>query len=420
MIIEKDMTEKETLLKRIGELESKLLESNSIIDAIKEGSVDALVLHNEGVPKIYSLQSADYTYRILIEKFAEGALSISDTGLILYCNDSFAKLLGKPINQIIGTYLNSYIDSVGQFENIKTAMASGHGKGEIILNVDGKKLPVHISLSNLHPQIPAIGIVVTDLYEKKKHEQAIELYQRQLEIKVNELNQTNINLQQFVHIISHDIKEPIRKIITYADLLNSTNTSPLDPKQLNSLRVINDSTKRLNSLVDDLIKYALNTQKVEFIKVDLNQIVKEVLEDLELLVNESNATIKYKELPAINGSPIQMRQLFSNLLSNSIKYRKKTDTPKITISAEMVDCVDVYYPNKKFHKLIVQDNGIGMDNKHLGNIFAIFQRVHHADKYEGNGIGLAICKRIMENHSGKIEAESTLNDGSTFNLYFSA
>ena len=173
-------------------------------------------------------------------------------------------------------------------------------------------------------------------------------------------------------------------------------------------------------MVDDLIKYALNTQKVEFIRVDLNQIVNEVLEDLELLVNESKASIKVKELPAITGSPIQMRQLFSNLLSNSIKYRKKTDTPKITISAEMVDCVDVHYPNKKFHKLMVQDNGIGMDHKHLGNIFAIFQRLHHSDKYEGNGIGLAICKRIMENHSGKIEAESTPNDGSTFNLYFSA
>jgi signal transduction histidine kinase len=416
------MTEKisydnETLLKKIEELESKLLETNSIIDAIKEGSVDALVLHQDGTPKVYSLQSADYTYRVLIEKFREGALSISEAGLILYCNDSFSRLLNKPINNIVGTFFNSYVDSVGKFEDIKNGLKTGQGKGEIMLNVEGQKIPIYISLSDLQPQVSAIGITVTDLSQKKKHEEAINLYQRQLELKVNELNQTNINLEQFVHVISHDIKEPIRKILTYSTFLDSLDADSLNKRESNALRVIKNSTQRLNSLVSDLVKYAFSTQKMELSDVDLNHILNDVTEDLELLIDANDASITFNQLPVIYGSTVQMRQLFSNLLTNAIKYRKKNETPSIHISTEIVDCIDPHYPNRKFYKVMVKDNGIGMDNKHLGKIFAIFQRLETSVN-NGNGIGLAICKRIMENHSGKIEAESTPNDGSTFNMYF--
>src|SRR4051812_38500621 len=118
----------EILLAEIEELKNQLFEANNIIDAIKEGSVDALVLNKEGKPNIYSLESADYTYRILIEKFGEGALSIAEDGLILYCNEHFAKMMGAPTNKIIGTYFNSYVESVGQFQLLRNALVNGPSK----------------------------------------------------------------------------------------------------------------------------------------------------------------------------------------------------------------------------------------------------------------------------------------------------
>lgn len=414
----KELNDNALLLEEIAELKAQLYEANNIIDAIKDGSVDALVLNKDGKPHVYSLESADYTYRILIEKFGEGALSISEDGLILYCNEYFSKLISIPANKIIGTYFNSYVDSVGEFQNLKTALSEGPSKGEIILNINGKKLPVYASLTNLNPNIAAIGVVITDLSEKRKQEEALALYQRRLEIKVTELNQTNANLEQFIHVISHDIKEPLRKIIAYSSHLNSTKSELFNKAELNNLNVISKSALRLNSLVDDLVKYSFSTAKTDAVDIDLNDVIKEVLEDLELPIQESNAMVTVKTLPSLVASQVQMRQLFSNLLTNAIKYSKKDTEPQITISSEITNGVDAHFPGKRFYKISFHDNGIGMEKEQLGKIFTIFQRLHMPSEYSGNGIGLAICKKIMENHMGKIDVESSPNDGSTFNIYF--
>jgi signal transduction histidine kinase len=415
----RDVTQTTTdqLLAKVAELEAKLYEANGIIEAIREGSVDALVLNKDGQSSIYSIESADYTYRILIEKFDEGALSISEEGWVLYCNDYFSKLVGIPTNKIIGTFFNSYVDSVGQFQQLKNDLKSGPCKGEIVLNIDGKKIPVCASLTDLKPSVPAIGIIITDLSERHHHEEALALYQHKLELKISELNQMNTNLEQFIHVISHDIKEPLRKIVAYSSHLNSVKADGFHDK-LNSLDVIGSSAARLNSLVDDLVKYAFNTGKNEAVEVDLGRVINEVLDDLELLVAENSASLRSKPLPKIMGSPVQMRQLFSNLIANAIKFRKADTSPVITIDTDITDCIDKHFPNKKFHRISLHDNGIGMDKSRLNKIFMIFRRLHIPDEYPGNGIGLAICKRIMENHLGKIEVESAPNMGSTFHLYF--
>lgn len=406
------------LLEEIAELKNQLFETNSIIEALKEGAIDALVLNKGGKPKIYSLESADYTYRILIEKFGEGALSISEEGLILYCNEYFAKLIDVPANKIIGTYFNSYVDSVGQFQQLKADLIHGPSKGEIVLNINGKKLPIYLSLTSLQPMVSGIGIVVTDLSEKRKQQEALVSYQNKLEMKVNELNQTNINLEQFIHVISHDIKEPLRKIIAYSALLHKTKTGALEKTDIDHLDVIRNAAWRLNSLVDDLVKYATSTSHIEAEEVDLNNVMKEVMDDLELLIKENSATLNVHTLPVIMAAGVQMRQLFSNLISNAIKYRKNDVLPEITVTADIVDCVDVHFPNKKFHRVSIQDNGIGIDSKYVDKIFTIFARLHMPDEYTGNGIGLAICKKIMENHSGRIGVEDFSPNGTVFHLYF--
>ena len=400
------------------ELRNQLFEANSVIEAIREGAVDALVVNIEGQPQVYSLESADYTYRILIEKFGEGALSISEEGLILYSNEYFSKLTGIPTNQITGTFFHSYVDSAPEFDFLRSALNNGASKGEITLNIGGKKIPVSISLSNLKPNVDAIGVVVTDLSEKKKHEEALVSYQRKLEIKVNELNQTNTNLEQFIHVVSHDLKEPIRKIVAYTGHLNDTKAGLFEKAELNNLRVINSSAMRLNSLVDDLVKYAFSATTTEVTEVSLGNVLKEVIDDLEMMIDDYSAAIDVGELPIIDASKVQMRQLFSNLISNAIKYSRRDVFPLIKIKSSIVTKVEPNNPNQKFYKIGLQDNGIGMEGMYLTKIFTIFQRLHMRNEYSGNGIGLAICKKIMENHQGKIEVESTPGKGTTFNLYF--
>lgn len=404
------------LLSEIEELKNQLFEANGIIDSIKGGEIDALVVHQQGKPQVYSLESADYTYRILIEKFGEGALSIADNGLILYCNDYFSKLIGLKSAKIIGTFFEEYIESPSEYKKLKDNLKNGNSKGEINLKSKEKTVPVYVSLSDLHPKVAAFGIVLTDLTEKKKHEKALILYQRQLETKVNELNQSNINLEQFIHVISHDLKEPLRKLLTYTSMLREAKTDFFTERDLKNVTVITSSAERLNSLVDDLVKYAFSSIKDETTTVDLNEVLSEVLEDLEIIIKDSKAKIDCDKLPKIKGSKVQMRQLFSNLIINAIKYAKSNTYPEIKIFTEKTAGHEIQMSEDRYFKIHITDNGIGMNPDHLGKIFTIFQRLHMRDEYSGNGIGLAICKKIMDNHAGKIDVKSSA-EGSTFSLY---
>ena len=403
----------------IEHLKEKLEESSGVVNAIRDGAVDALVVNRNGIPQVYSMVSADYTYRVLIERFGEGALSVSEEGLILYCNEHFAKLVGRQANKVIGTYFSDYTKSISDFNRLRGGLSSGPSKSEIILKTAaGGEVPVLASFSDLYPNVEAIGVVITDLSEKRRHEDALLQYQRKLELKVQELNTSNASLEQFIHVISHDIKEPLRKILTYTSHLAEAKSELFSGSELKSMNVINESAMRLNSLVDDLVKYAFSATRAEMSRISLNRVMREVLDDLELMIRENDATITLSELPDIEGSKIQMRQLFSNLISNAVKYSREGVAPKIRITTSVADGIDPVEPQKQFHHIAISDNGIGMEASQIGKIYTIFQRLHMRDEYSGNGIGLAICKKITENHHGRIEAESIVGQGSTFNLFF--
>ena len=408
----------DSLLAEIESLKQQLYESNSIIDAIKEGDVDALVVNTNGTPQLYSLETADYTYRLLIEKFRQGALSIAKNGLILYCNDYFAKLVNTPSEKIIGNYLQEYFDNASQFVTLIEGLKYGLGTHEILFKSDGSSpttFMAYISLTDLEPSVDAIGIIVIDLTEKKKHEEALIRHQQELEGKINELNRINSNLEEFIHVISHDLKEPLRKIVMHNGKIDGTYLNGVDAR---SMEIIKLSVLRLNSLVDDLVQYSSHTAQEERTEINLASVIAEVTEDLEVTITDRNAEIKIGELPIIKASRVQMRQLFSNLISNAIKYCRPDKPPVIQIFQAADLDVEIPNQNSKFVKIQIKDNGIGMESGHLLKIFTIFQRLHARNEYSGNGIGLAICKKIMENHSGNITVESTLNEGTTFNLYF--
>ncbi|KUJ59333.1 PAS domain-containing sensor histidine kinase [Flavobacteriaceae bacterium CRH] len=407
----------ESLQAEIASLKEQLYESNSIVDAIKQGDVDALVVNTNGSPQLYSLETADYTFRLLIEKFEQGALSISKNGLILYCNNYFSKLVGVPSEKIIGTYLNEYFYNPDNFIALIEALKFGITAHEILFktNRNIKNFPAHISLTDLEPSVDAIGIVVTDLTEKKKYEEALIRHQKELEEKINELNKTNKNLEEFIHVISHDLKEPLRKIVMHNGKIDGSYLNETDARSIN---VMKSSALRLNSLVDDLVQYSSHTAQEERTQINLAQIISEVQDDLEIIITDKKAKIIIGKLPLIQASKVQMRQLFSNLITNAIKYSKTDTEPIIEIS--QIENFESEVPNEAnlFVKIQVKDNGIGMEKNHLNKIFTIFQRLHARSEYSGNGIGLAICKKIMENHSGKITVESNLNEGTTFNLFF--
>ncbi len=405
------------LLAEIESLKEELYESTSIVNAIKQGDVDALVVSSNGVPEIYSMETADYTYRLLIEKFGQGALSITRKGLILYCNEYFSKLVGIPSEKIIGNYLSEYFVSPSQFVSIIEALRYGITTHEILFKSENEKkiFPAYIALTDLEPSVEAIGIVITDLTEKKKHEEALIRHQAELEEKIDELNKTNRNLEEFIHVISHDLKEPLRKIVMNTSRIDESYFKEAEVKAINVMKL---SALRLNSLVDDLVQYSSHTAQEERTEIDLKTVISEVVEDFEILISDKNASIKTGKLPTVKASKVQMRQLFSNLISNAIKYSKTGIPPIIEIHQEENLDDEKSNQNTKFVKVQIKDNGIGMEENHLLKIFIIFQRLHARNEYSGNGIGLAICKKIMENHSGNITVESTLNEGTTFNLYF--
>ena len=407
----------ESLLKEIAALKEELFESNSIVEAIKVGDVDALVVNNNGIPQLYSLETADYTFRLLIEKFRQGALSISRNGLILYCNDYFSELVGAPSEKIIGNYLQEYFNNSDNFVPLLEALKYGISTHEILFktNYSTRTFPASISVTDLEPAVQGLGIVVTDLTEKKKHENALIKHQNELEEKINELNRINSNLEEFIHVISHDLKEPLRKIVMYNERIDGSNLSERDTKSMSVMKL---SALRLNSLVDDLVQYSSHTAQEERTEINLENIIAEVKDDLEIIITDKKATIKIGKLPNIKASKVQMRQLFSNLISNSIKY-SKTDIPPVIEIFQVDDFVDeISETTNRFVKIQIKDNGIGMEKGHISKIFTIFQRLHARNEYSGNGIGLAICKKIMENHSGNITVESKLNEGTIFNLHF--
>jgi len=407
----------ESLLDEIASLKDQLYESNSIIDAIKQGDVDALVVQNNGIAQLYSLETADYTFRLLIEKFGQGALSISRNGLVLYCNDYFSKLAGIPSEKIIGNYIYEYFENPENFTALIEALKYGVNTHEIVFKTqnDKKTFPAYIALTDLEPSVQGIGIVITDLTDKKKHEEALIQHQKQLEEKINELNRINSNLEEFIHVISHDLKEPLRKIVMYNNKIDPSYLTTADSK---SMSVMKSSVLRLNSLVDDLVKYSSHTAQEERTEINLSEIISEVKEDLEIIISDKKTTIEVGKLPLIKASRVQMRQLFSNLISNAVKYSKTDIAPIIKIFQVDNFKSEISNQSTKFVNIQIKDNGIGMEKNHLNKIFTIFQRLHTKTEYSGNGIGLAICKKIMENHSGNITVESELNEGSTFNLFF--
>ncbi len=239
---------------------------------------------------------------------------------------------------------------------------------------------------------------------------------KQLVLKNEELELRNHELQQFSWVVSHDLKEPIRKIEMFVRKIEERYLIKNDTSIDYVARTIR-SVKRMQDLITDLLEYSRLSSKVVPEKTDLNNVVEEVVTDFDYLIEQKNATIQINPLPVITAIPSQLRQVFQNLIGNSLKFSKPDVAPLIQISAERIESKEFDSPLSEkgnFIRIIVKDNGIGFDEIYLDRIFMIFQSLHDRQTYQGTGIGLAITKKIIDRHNGIITAKSTEGVGAIF------
>lgn len=286
-----------------------------------------------------------------------------------------------------------YVDSMNDLKNRKEL--------ERELRLEKQKLESRVKERTQQLQLTNEGLR-EEILKRQAAEQELQAYSE-------ELTRSNKELEDFAYVASHDLQEPLRKIQAFGNLLDSEYREQLGEAGADYLERMRTAALRMSTLIQDLLAFSrVATRQNPKIAVKLDKIASEVLADLESHVEEVQGTVTLKPLPRINADPTHMRQLFQNLLSNALKFHKPGVPPAVEIWSEKPahGMVDIY----------VRDNGIGFDEKYLDRIFSVFQRLHDRNTYEGTGIGLAVCRKIVEQYGGTITAESEKNKGATFHI----
>lgn len=324
-------------------------------------------------------------------------------------NNAYSEMLNISIEDIVGkTDYDFYSREIAEKRRIIESDLIKNNKPlpnyeELIECMDGTK---HWTLTNrvvYHDQNGNVAGLVGTILDISNIKQA----EVELSLFSEELKRSNQELEQFAYIASHDLQEPLRKVIAFGERLKAKYSAIIDKTGNDYIERMNSASLRMQKMINDLLTYSrISTKLNPFIDVDLNSIIKEVISDLEITVEKSNALINIEELPTIEADSSQITQLINNLISNALKYHKKDVQPIISIYSEKET-------NNKI-KIFIKDNGIGFENQYAEQIFQPFLRLHGRSEYEGNGIGLAICKKIIERHKGSIKAEGKPDEGCTF------
>jgi light-regulated signal transduction histidine kinase (bacteriophytochrome) len=247
-------------------------------------------------------------------------------------------------------------------------------------------------------------LVFKDITERKRVDDT-------LARKAAELARSNAELEQFAFVASHDLQEPLRKIQAFGDRLKVKCESSQSTEIRDYLDRMQNAAARMRTLINDLLAFSRVIRSSEpFVAVDLAVVTKEVLGDLEVRIEKSGAKVEVQALPSIDADPMQMRQLMLNLISNALKFQPPGAVPVVKITSRSLTAVS----GENLCEVSVEDNGIGFDEKYLDKIFAVFQRLHGRSEYEGTGVGLAVCRRIVDRHHGNILAKSQPGKGATF------
>ncbi len=384
--------------------------------------------------------------RSLIEASLDPLVTINPDGTISDVNAATVKVTGFSRDALIGTDFSKYFTEPGRakagYEQVfRDGSVTDYGLE--IRHTDGRITPVLYNATVYQDEagkITGVFAAARDITERKRAEDALLRAYRELDDRVKErtielqeanallekeiaerkatadelrekseeLARSNLELQQFAYIASHDLQEPLRAISGFTELLEKRYKGQMDERADKYINFIIDGTKQMNQVIFDLLEYSrVQTKAHEFGLIDMNTSLKQALRNLQASIKEKDAVITADPLPKLSADGIQITQLFQNLIGNALKFQKPETTPKIHVSAREQGDAWIFS---------VTDNGIGIDPKYTERIFKIFQRLHAKGEYEGTGIGLAICRRIVERHRGEITVRSEPGVGSTFSF----
>lgn len=254
--------------------------------------------------------------------------------------------------------------------------------------------------------------------QNDKLSRAVSERTKELSLFSDELKRSNRELEDFAFVASHDLQEPLRKIMAFGDRLE-TQSDNLTSKQIDFLRRMRNAANRMSTLISDLLEFSrVSTRGKPFQQVDLNEVLENCIDDLNVLIDETKVVINIDNLPIITADPTQMQQLMFNLLANAIKFSQNEVNPIVHISVQNVEQPSIIEVDglENWQCISVTDNGIGFDQEYANKIFIPFQRLHSRESFKGTGIGLAICRRIVERHNGTIEAEGMVDKGAIFKV----
>ncbi len=390
-------------------------------DELKRKNIQLQVLSEK-------LQKSEGEYKYLTNALPMIIFSMDVDGKLSYANEWLIKYTGQELEALNndGWKQIVYADDYEAFcvifkkENIKSEEIKIQAR--LRNNETGEYLWHQVSLSpmeeNQDDSLLRIGYIV-DIHLQKLLEETLkdnqELKQTQAELRANEtelgkiiteLNRSNFELQQFAFIASHDLQEPVRKLLFYSDFLIKNYAGLIDDTGSKYLHIMQSSASRMRILIQDLLSFSqINKERLKYEQVDLAEIVQTILQDMELVIKEKSASITVLPLATIPADSRMMRQLCGNLISNSLKYSKNEISPVINISGRLVN---------EGYEMAFQDNGIGFEEKYLPQMLNLFQRLHVNEKFEGTGLGLAICRKIVELHNGTIRATSEEGQGAVF------
>ncbi|MGC3947808.1 MAG: ATP-binding protein [Chryseolinea sp.] len=409
--------------KEIERLRAELAEASDTLEAIRTGQIDALVVNDHAGHSLFTLRSADRAYRLFIEQMTEGAVTLNNDGLIIYCNSQFSRLVGRPLTNVMGSYFSDFIfqEDLSLFKHCLSKAWTGNVKAELRLNNPFKNIDVQLSFSVLvMDDDTSLSVIVTNLTEQKDIERQLKANNDLLLELNNALVASNHDLQQFASVASHDLQEPLRKIQVFTKLLKDTAFHQLPEVSKNYVDKIFTATQRMKILIVDILTYSrLSAKEIYTEKVDLNETVSEIIEDFELRIAEKGARLEVAGLCAVEGNKGQLRQVFQNLISNALKFTSPDRKPVIAISMKEIgpDELGGSMENHSMYcRITVSDNGIGFEETYASSIFNLFETLNPKAAYEGSGIGLAIAKKIVEKHHGRILAKSNVGEGSEFSV----
>ena len=398
------------LQEEVDELRRQLGEATQTIEAIRNGEIDALVVEGKNGHELYTLNSADRTYRTFIEQMSEGAVTLNPHGIVVYCNSRFANMIGEPVANIIPHPLADFIhpSDVSTFQRMIEEAWQTELKGEVRLKKSDHPIPVQLSITPIDLDSGrTLSIIATDLTTQKETLNSLRINNQQLEMMNIQLEQSNSDLQQFASVASHDLQEPLRKIQVFAHLLYEKYGHELSAVSKGYIEKIVRASNRMKVLIVDILNYSrLSSKDQHYAMTDVRAMIDELLLDLELVIKEKDAVIHVDHFPEMEINPGQMRQVFQNLLSNALKFSRSNVPPVI----------EIFYREAEpgGHQIHVKDNGIGFDEKFSKSIFNLFEKLHSKDDYDGSGIGLAIAKKIIEKHHGEIVVRSQPGIGTEF------